>query len=278
MNKAEGLLFGYTTLFIWLIPLGIGLLVEKLAAAIKNPPQNKSGGDAGMLNLVNGLIITTISFVVTPLVSTFSAMLTHHLWSGLINIQPAIHNKILSQACAILMIAFVYDFFYYWWHRAEHRFLPLWHIHAVHHSDQHMNASTYIRKNWLELVLRPIVVSIPVAMLFKLPAANFFLASLFMASWGTFGHLNIRLNMGWLTPVIGAPQYHRIHHSIERKHQDKNFAQYFPLFDILFSTYHRPEKDEYPETGLYSGEKHDTLTDMLLDPIIKLCRRHSKSQ
>ena len=37
-----------------------------------------------------------------------------------------------------LAAAAVYDFFFYWCHRAEHRWL--WRFHAVHHSIRDMNA------------------------------------------------------------------------------------------------------------------------------------------
>lgn len=73
-----------------------------------------------------------------------------------------------------------------------------------------------------------------------------FIAVLFL----TASHANVRLQLGKLTPWLTGHQFQRLHHSIEMKHRDKNFAQYFPVFDKLFSTYYKPEKDEFPKTGL----------------------------
>jgi len=57
----------------------------------------------------------------------------------------------------------------------------------------------------------------------------------------------------WLDRVLVTPQVHRIHHSVERQHQDKNFADALPIFDIVFGTYVKPTRDEFPTTGLSDG-------------------------
>ena len=43
---------------------------------------------------------------------------------------------------------------------------------------------------------------------------------------------------------------HRLHHSTDPAHHDRNFADALPIFDIVFGTYQAPKKDEFPETGL----------------------------
>jgi sterol desaturase/sphingolipid hydroxylase (fatty acid hydroxylase superfamily) len=43
---------------------------------------------------------------------------------------------------------------------------------------------------------------------------------------------------------------HRIHHAVDPTFHNKNFADALPIFDIIFGTYHRPAKDEFPGTGL----------------------------
>ena len=49
------------------------------------------------------------------------------------------------------------------------------------------------------------------------------------------------------------PQYHRIHHSIEPRHQDKNFGVLLTVWDRLFGTMNR-NYDEYPATGVIGLE------------------------
>ena len=36
--------------------------------------------------------------------------------------------------------AFIYDFFYYWFHRLQHKNRMAWRVHAVHHSIEELNA------------------------------------------------------------------------------------------------------------------------------------------
>jgi sterol desaturase/sphingolipid hydroxylase (fatty acid hydroxylase superfamily) len=59
----------------------------------------------------------------------------------------------------------------------------------------------------------------------------------------------IRVQLPWLDRILVTPQVHRIHHSIEPQHYNQNFADALPIFDILFGTYHPPDKD-FPVTGL----------------------------
>jgi sterol desaturase/sphingolipid hydroxylase (fatty acid hydroxylase superfamily) len=113
-----------------------------------------------------------------------------------------------------------------------------------------MNVTTARRTHCVErpvqyllLVLPPLWLlgSHPEGLGYALYAGTFFLF---------FAHLDVRLTLGPLTPVIVGPQLHRLHHSVEPAHHDRNFAQVFPLFDILGGTYRRHRRGEYPATGL----------------------------
>jgi len=52
-----------------------------------------------------------------------------------------------------------------------------------------------------------------------------------------------------LDRIIVTPQVHRIHHSVDPSHYNRNFADALPLFDILFGTYYRPQAQEFAATG-----------------------------
>jgi len=39
------------------------------------------------------------------------------------------------------------------------------------------------------------------------------------------------------------------------------------LYDIIFGSYYRPRVDEYPATGLSSGEKIDSLWQGQIEPL-----------
>jgi hypothetical protein len=54
----------------------------------------------------------------------------------------------------------------------------------------------------------------------------------------------------WTAEVCrGDPQYHRIHHSLEERHWNKNFAERLPIWDFLFGTLYAGF-DEYPQVGI----------------------------
>jgi len=83
-----------------------------------------------------------------------------------------------------------------------------------------------------------------------------------------FIHLNSRISLGPLTPIIAGPQTHRIHHSKLPEHIDKNFAAIFPLWDVIFGTYYHPKRGECPPCGLASGETVHSFRYALLMPFI----------
>lgn len=165
---------------------------------------------------------------------------------GLIAYQPSAYELVLSVFANLLVI----DFLFYWYHRAQHKFRALWAIHELHHADGELNATTSYRTYWLEVPAQYLIIVVPTTLLFGQMGpshayATYILSTFFLI----FGHCNFRLSLGLLTPIFCGPQVHRIHHSILPEHRDRNFAQFFPFIDILFGTYRRPEKNEYPPTG-----------------------------
>jgi sterol desaturase/sphingolipid hydroxylase (fatty acid hydroxylase superfamily) len=62
-------------------------------------------------------------------------------------------------------------------------------------------------------------------------------------------HANVKTNFGLFKYVMVTPQSHRIHHSIDPRHRDKNFGVVFSFWDRMFGTLY-PHYDEYPETGI----------------------------
>ena len=47
------------------------------------------------------------------------------------------------------LIAFIaWDFGFYWFHRAHHKFSALWVLHNVHHQGENFNLSLGIRNAW----------------------------------------------------------------------------------------------------------------------------------
>jgi sterol desaturase/sphingolipid hydroxylase (fatty acid hydroxylase superfamily) len=170
---------------------------------------------------------------------------------------------------SLLMLAayvFVADFLFYWYHRAQHRFAWLWPIHELHHSDAELNGTTSLRTYWLDKPVQAMVISVPAARLIGLDHLALVILPVALTAWLVFAHANVRLRLGWLSPVICGPQVHRIHHSIEPQHRDRNFAQFFPVIDVIFGTYYAPAPDEFPRTGTPGLASDAPLSTMLVRP------------
>ena len=158
-----------------------------------------------------------------------------------------------------LLYFLITDFFYYWFHRWQHKISFLWEQHKFHHSEKSLNVTSTRRVHWLEDPLILIFLVIPMGILFQFNNLALGILTFIEILWLQFIHMNLRLEIGWLSLVITGPQYHRIHHSFQLEHLDKNFAAFFPIWDILFGTYYHPGKNEFPSTGLLSGETYSNL-------------------
>ena len=166
------------------------------------------------------------------------------------------------------------DVWYYWWHRLQHVIPALWEIHKLHHADENLNATTIYRSHFFELAGQAVMRGFSVGLVFDLSGQTETLLAIFMAGllppvWDFFIHANLRMDrLRFLLPVLSTPQFHWIHHSKLPQHQDKNFAIWLPLFDLVFGSYYRPAVDEYPPTGLSSGERIETLWEAQAGPFL----------
>jgi sterol desaturase/sphingolipid hydroxylase (fatty acid hydroxylase superfamily) len=117
-----------------------------------------------------------------------------------------------------------------------------------------MNVSTWSRDHFLQNTWRTMFSTFTVGLLLDLSVREAGQAGLyvglFFSLWSMFYHSAIRIHLPWLDRVLVTPQVHRIHHSEKPEHYNKNFADFLPLFDIVFGTYHSPRRDEFPATGL----------------------------
>lgn len=168
---------------------------------------------------------------------------------------------VVPGALGLVFAACVGDFFYYWMHRFQHNIPFLWKYHSVHHSIERMGAGTgyqHVSQPFIEIAL----VTIP--------------ASLFVETWqvaelstyigflGYYLHSTSRLNAGLFRIVLVDNKFHRIHHSLEPRHFNKNFGVVTTIWDSLFGTAHFPEKDEWPATGLRGRREPDTIREFLM--------------
>jgi sterol desaturase/sphingolipid hydroxylase (fatty acid hydroxylase superfamily) len=224
-------------------------------------------------NLAFTVSFLAITFVVTPTLTLCVNQIATAVGMGLVDLTWMGGGSLPAQMLAALLYVFWTDCFFYWAHRAMHQVPVLWDFHAVHHADQEVNVTTASRVHWMEILVQQFLVTLPLTIFFKLPSFTLTTVSITVAAWTFFNHLNLKLSLGRLSVVVCGPQVHRIHHSRLPEHQNKNFASYTPIWDLLFGTYYAPAITEYPPTGLDSGERICTIRAAHLYPLARWSQR-----
>ncbi|MDX2241876.1 MAG: sterol desaturase family protein [Leptolyngbyaceae cyanobacterium bins.302] len=200
---------------------------------------------------------------VTILITTALKIKPLFTWQTQGNANPLLYT--LSVVFGIALSVLIYDFFYYWFHRAQHQFPWLWRFHQVHHSIRELNCLNSYH-HVAEDILRFPMVMLPVAFLMKIDSPQLVLVSAFVGVWGQYIHSDTRINFGRMRLIVADNFYHRIHHSVFERHFDKNFASYVPLWDILFGTYYKPENGGLVPVGLAELPPPKTIADYLFMP------------
>ena len=141
------------------------------------------------------------------------------------------------------------DFAGYWVHRIAHRYNIFWNNHIIHHSSEEFNLACALRQSIAEILKIFTVFLLPAALL-GVPATVIAIVApiqLFAQFWYHTQHIN---KMGWLEKIIVTPSHHRVHHAINKKYIDKNFAQIFIIWDKLFGTFQEELPDVKPVYGI----------------------------
>lgn len=182
---------------------------------------------------------------------------------------PSLPTRILGWLVAAFAVSFASNFFYYWLHRAQHAIPFLWRFHRVHHSITEMSAANSYH-HFTEELFQFVAVTIPVSFLFGVESGPVpWILLTVVGTHALFIHSSANIDIGPLRYVIGDNRFHRIHHSLEERHFNRNFGTSTPLWDVLFGTAHFPKPGEWPDVGLSHVAEPRTLRDYLLMPLRK---------
>ena len=156
---------------------------------------------------------------------------------------PIASLRIWQQAILVVLLG---DFLIYWGHRLQHRVGFLWRFHAIHHSAEHLDFLAAHREHPIDSLYTILIVNLPIfALGFPIQALATFAA--FRGLWAVFIHSNVRLPIGPLRILLGAPELHHWHHARDRN--AGNYANVSPIMDLLFGTYRHPDH-EPPAIGV----------------------------
>jgi sterol desaturase/sphingolipid hydroxylase (fatty acid hydroxylase superfamily) len=148
------------------------------------------------------------------------------------------------------------DLAYYAWHRASHEINALWAIHAVHHQSEDYNLAVALRQPALQGPTF-FAFTIPLALLGVPPELIAFSYALNLL-YQFWIHTELVGRLGWFERWFNTPSAHRVHHGVNPRYLDKNYAGIWIVWDRLFGTY-EPE-DEPVVFGVTTPlRSHDPL-------------------
>lgn len=187
------------------------------------------------------LLITTVVDI-APKILAFAAFYFLH------EISP-LKDVVLRQWWAWILLFFLDDLVYYWFHRANHEVRFLWAGHVSHHSSQKLNFGTALRQGvgerthkylfWLPLPL----LGFDALMIFTIIGIN-----LLYQFWV---HTELVSRMPkFIELIFNTPSHHRVHHASNIRYLDCNHAGVLIIWDRLFGTFSAEQDTEPPRYGL----------------------------
>lgn len=152
----------------------------------------------------------------------------------------------------------VYELMGYAYHRAMHRYTPLWRLlHQMHHSAERLEVSSAFWFSPLDMAGWTLVNGIAFTVI-GLPPAAATPAILFITFLAIFQHANV-CTPRWLGYLVQRPESHSLHHA-QGVHRF-NYAD-LPVIDMVFGSFRNPAHHA-GENGFWHGASARVL-DMLL--------------
>ncbi len=146
-------------------------------------------------------------------------------------------DSILGWVVGFLLV----DLQYYWFHRKSHEVALIWGSHEPHHSSEEYNLAVALRQGALQPVLSwPFY--LPIALLGIHPIV-FFTCSQFNTIYQFWIHTRAIGRLGFLEWFMNTPSHHRVHHGVNPKYIDKNYAGVFIIWDRMFGTFQKEEEE-----------------------------------
>jgi sterol desaturase/sphingolipid hydroxylase (fatty acid hydroxylase superfamily) len=128
------------------------------------------------------------------------------------------------------------DLIYYAWHRLSHRLRWLWATHWVHHTASRLNVLASVRQGWTDAFSGSWLSWAPLGLLgFPFQTVGVYFGVLLIVE--ALIHSEWIGRLGPLEAVFVTPSHHRVHHSLEPVHVDRNFGGVLIVWDRLFGTF-----------------------------------------
>ncbi|XP_018301792.1 alkylglycerol monooxygenase [Mycetomoellerius zeteki] len=139
------------------------------------------------------------------------------------------------------------DFCYYWAHRSNHEIHFLWAHHQVHHSSEEFNLAVGLRQSVLQHWCN-FVIYLPLA--FLIPPSHFIVHNQLNLIYQLWIHTTVIGDLGPFELIFNTPKHHRVHHGCNLYCLDKNYGGVLIIWDRLFGTFRKEERNEEIVYGL----------------------------
>jgi len=153
---------------------------------------------------------------------------------------------------SFILLFFVDDLSYYWFHRTSHENRLFWASHVIHHSSKHYNLSTALRQTWtgsfysfIFWLWLPLLGFHPGMIVFQMAI------SLLYQFW--IHTETIDKMPKWFEAFFNTPSHHRVHHGNNPIYLDRNHAGILIIWDRMFGTFQPELKEEKVTYGLVTN-------------------------
>ncbi|MDH5736865.1 MAG: GH3 auxin-responsive promoter family protein [Gammaproteobacteria bacterium] len=213
--------------------------------------------------VTDSAFMVTVQVVLPQLLAYLAALALIPVMAGNISVWPS-ELPVFVQVIMMILIA---DFMRYWLHRACHSYMPLWQLHAVHHSPHKLYWLNVGRFHPVEKALQFLFDALPFIVL-GIDETVLSLYFVFYAVNGYFQHSNIHLKFGWLNYLVSSAELHRWHHSIHVEESNKNLGNNIIIWDLVFGTYMLPKDREVGDLGLFNRAYPKRFSEQMKTPFV----------
>lgn len=219
-------------LIMYVLPLfALAILIDFLIDVIKKTNRYKI--QDSITSLSAGFLGTTAGLLAIGFVGFFYNGVFR--WLHIFDVKDTVWSWVLAVV--------IYDFFFYWYHRAHHRINFLWAIHATHHNSEYFNFTTALRQSALGfLTVWPFFLLMA---FLGFSYEHYLFAAGLSTLYGFFTHTEFVRFVPYLELILVGPSSHRVHHGINPRYVDKNYGSIFIVWDHVFGTHaYESKKDK----------------------------------
>jgi len=208
--------------------------------------------------------VLSILVEIVPRLVALAVMVELHAISPL-------RDVVQHQWWAWVLLFFLDDFTFYWFHRSNHEVRLLWAGHVNHHSSCYFNLGTALRQGvgerlhkflfWLWLPL----LGFDPAMIITMISL-----SLFYQFWIHTRAVD-KLHP-WFEAVFNTPSHHRVHHGSNVRYLDRNHGGVLIIWDKLFGTFSPEREDEPVVYGLTRNIESNAIAWVALHEYVAIGR------